>query len=178
MFFFAWPSLHYDRRDIEQQQNIVAQAFADEGWEIPRLLEAMREAPDFYFDRISQVHMDRWSRGRVVLLGDAGFCGSPMAGNGTSMALVGAYVLAGELAAATGDHLTAFARYENEMRDYVSRCQKFAQGTGGALLPKSRAQIWFRNQALRMLPYMPWKGLISGGFQKTVNAVTLKDYLS
>jgi 2-polyprenyl-6-methoxyphenol hydroxylase-like FAD-dependent oxidoreductase len=176
MFFFASPPLPYDRHNIEQQKKIVAQAFAGEGWEIPRLLEAMWEAPDFYFDRISQVHMDRWSRGRVALLGDAGYCGSPMGGNGTSMALVGAYVLAGELAAASGDHLTAFARYENEMRDYVTRCQKFAQGSAGFLLPKSRTQFWLIHQATRMLPYMPWKGLIAADFQKTANAITLKDY--
>ena len=178
MFFFAWPSVRYDRHDVEQQKAILAQAFAGEGWEVPRLLEAMRDAPDFYFDRISQVQMDRWSRGRVVLLGDAGYCGSPMAGNGTSMALVGAYVLAGELAAAAGDHRAAFARYESEMRGYVTLCQAFAQQSGAGLLPKSGAQIWFRNQALRLLPYMPWKGLIAGGFQKTVNAVTIKDYPS
>ena len=61
------------------------------------MLAMMWEAPDFYFDRVSQIHLDRWSQGRVVLLGDAGYCGSPMGGNGTSMALVGAYILAGEL---------------------------------------------------------------------------------
>jgi 2-polyprenyl-6-methoxyphenol hydroxylase-like FAD-dependent oxidoreductase len=176
MFFFAAPPQRYDRRNVQEQKNIVAQAFAGEGWEIPGLMEKMWQASDFHFDRISQVHMERWSRGRVVLLGDASYCGSPMAGNGTSMALVGAYVLAGELAAAQGDYSTAFARYEHELRDYVNRCQKFAQGSGGALLPKSHTQIWLRNQSLRMLPYMPWKGLITSGFQKTVNAVTLKDY--
>jgi 2-polyprenyl-6-methoxyphenol hydroxylase-like FAD-dependent oxidoreductase len=177
MFFFAWPPQRYDRRDTEQQKQILREAFAGAGWEVPRLLEAMRAAPDFYFDRISQVRMERWSRGRVVLLGDAGYCGSPMAGNGSSMALVGAYVLAGELAAAAGEHTTAFARYESEMRDYVTQCQKFAQESGGALLPASRAQIWFRNQGLRMLPYLPWKGMIAGQFQQTVNAVALKNYL-
>lgn len=178
MFFFAAPPLRYDRRNIQEQKSIVARAFAGEGWEIPALMQKMQQAPDFYFDRISQVHMERWSRGRVVLLGDASYCGSPMAGNGTSMALVGAYVLAGELATAPDDPGTAFACYERELRDYVNRCQKFAQESGGALLPKSRAQIWFRNQMLRMLPYMPWKGLITSGFQQTVNAVTLKDYLN
>jgi 2-polyprenyl-6-methoxyphenol hydroxylase-like FAD-dependent oxidoreductase len=178
MFFFASPLLPYDRHNVEQQKQFVAQAFVGAGWEVPRLLEAMWNAPDFYFDRACQIHMDRWSRGRVALLGDAGYCGSPMGGNGTSMALVGAYVLAGELAAASGNYLTAFARYENEMRDYVGRCQKFAQGSAGFLLPKSRTQLWLVNQATRMLPYLPWKGLIAADFQKTTNAVKLKDYLS
>lgn len=176
MFFFAAPPQPYDRRDVAQQKRIVVEAFAGEGWEVPHLLDVMWEAPDFYFDRVSQVQMDRWSRERVALLGDAGYCGSPMAGNGTSMALVGAYVLAGELAAAGGDHHAAFARYEQEMRDYVTRCQKFARSGSGFLLPKSRAHIWSRNQFIRLLPHMPWRGFIGAGLQKTANAVTLKDY--
>jgi 2-polyprenyl-6-methoxyphenol hydroxylase-like FAD-dependent oxidoreductase len=176
MFFFGSPAQDYDRHDVEQQKQLLAQAFAGEGWAIPQMLAALWQAPDFYFDRICQVQMDSWSRGRVALLGDAAHCGSPMAGNGSSMALVGAYVLAGELAAAAGDYRMAFASYESEMRDFVTRCQAFAQGSTGALLPKSRAQIWMRNLGLKTLPYMPWKSLIAGGFEKTVNAVTLKNY--
>ncbi len=86
MFVFASPPLPYDRRDIERQKEIVARAFAGEGWEVPRLLAVMAEASDFYFDRVSQVHMDRWLRGRVALVGDAGYSPSPMAGVGTSLA--------------------------------------------------------------------------------------------
>ena len=175
MFIFAAPPLQHDRRDPEQQKRLVANAFAGAGWEVPRLLESMWAAPDFYFDRVSQIHLDRWSTGRVVLLGDAGYCGSAMAGNGTSMALVGAYVLAGELSV-TDDHVVAFANYEEQMRGYVDRCQKFAKGGAGFLLPKSRAQAWFYCQSIRMLPYMPWRGVIAAGLQKTANAVTLREY--
>ncbi|NUS04746.1 MAG: hypothetical protein HOV97_19560 [Nonomuraea sp.] len=74
----------------------------------------MEQADDFYFDTISQVYLDSWSRGRVVLIGDAACCPSPLSGMGTGPALIGAYVLAGELAAAGGDHRAAFARYEQE----------------------------------------------------------------
>jgi 2-polyprenyl-6-methoxyphenol hydroxylase-like FAD-dependent oxidoreductase len=178
MFFFAAPPRPYARRDTNWQKRLVAEAFDGEGWEVPHMLDAMRQAPDFYFDRVSQVHLDHWSSDRVVLLGDAGYCGSPMAGNGTSMALVGAYVLAGELAVAAGDYRVAFACYEREMRDYVTRCQKFARGGAGFLLPKSRAHIWSRNQFIRLLPYMPWRKFMGAGLQKTANAVTLKDYQS
>ncbi|MDC0679487.1 FAD-dependent monooxygenase [Sorangium atrum] len=87
------------------------------------LLGAMADAPDFYFDRMIQIDMDRWSAGRVVLLGDAGYCPSPASGQGTSLALVGAYVLAGELAASGGDHGVAFARYE------ARRCAATWSGT-------------------------------------------------
>jgi 2-polyprenyl-6-methoxyphenol hydroxylase-like FAD-dependent oxidoreductase len=176
VFFFASPPLAYDRHDLWQQKRLLADAFAGQGWEVPRLLEAMWEAPDFYFDTVSQVHLDRWSSGRAVLVGDAAYCPSPMAGVGTSLALVGAYVLAGELAAAAGDHRAAFARYEAELRDYVTRGQRLAKGNAAGLIPRSRSQIWVRNQFIRMLPHMPWRGLVAGGVQKAANAITLKDY--
>ena len=138
----------------------------------------MWEASDFYFDAVSQVHLDRWSRGRVALVGDAAWCPSPMAGVGTSLALVGAYVLAGELAAAGGDHRTAFAGYEAELRGFVTRGQKLAKGNAVGLIPRSRPQIWMRNQFIRMLPHMPWRGVVAGGVHKAANAITLKDYRS
>lgn len=176
MFFFASHPLCYDRHDIGGQKKILAEAFAGEGWEVPRLLEAMWGASDFYFDTVSQVHMGGWSSGRAVLVGDAGYCPSPMAGVGTSVALVGAYVLAGELLAAAGDHRRAFVRYEEEMLEYVKQGQKLAKGNATGLIPRSRLQIRIRNQIIRMLPYLPWKGLITGGAQKAANAITLKDY--
>jgi 2-polyprenyl-6-methoxyphenol hydroxylase-like FAD-dependent oxidoreductase len=99
-----------------------------------------------------------------------------MAGVGTSLALVGAYALAGELAAAAGDHASAFARYERELRGYVGKGQKLAKGSAVGLIPRSRSQIWIRNRLIRLLPHLPWQGLIAGGVQKTANAVTLTDY--
>jgi len=178
VFFFASPPLAYDRHDLAQQKQLLSDAFAREAWEVPRLLEAMWEAPDFYFDAVSQVHMDRWSSGRAVLVGDAAYGPSPMSGVGTSLALVGAYVLAGELAAAAGDHRIAFARYENELRDYVKQGQKLARSNATGLIPRSRSQIWLRNQFIRGLPYMPWRGLVAGGAQRAANAIALKDYQS
>jgi 2-polyprenyl-6-methoxyphenol hydroxylase-like FAD-dependent oxidoreductase len=176
MFFIASEPLHYDRHDIGGQKKILAEAFAGVGWEVPGLLEAMWGASDFYFDTVSQVHMDSWSNGRAVLVGDAGYCPSPMAGVGTSLALVGAYVLGGELKAASGDHGRAFSRYEEEMLQYVEQGQKLAKGNATGLIPRSRLQIRIRNQIIRMLPYLPWKGLITGGVQKAANAITLKNY--
>lgn len=176
MFFFASEPFPYDRHDIGGQKKILAEAFAGGCWEVPRLLEAMWGASDFYFDTVSQVHMDRWSSGQAVLVGDAAYCPSPMAGVGTSLALVGAYVLAGELKAAGGDHRRALVRYEEEMREYVEQGQKLAKGNATGLIPRSRLQIRIRNQVIRMLPYLPWRGLIAGGVQKAANAITLKDY--
>ncbi|MCT9933440.1 FAD-dependent monooxygenase [Planotetraspora sp. A-T 1434] len=176
LFYFGSPSLAYDRRDVAQQKKILAEAFAGVGWETPRLLRDMRDASDFYFDSVSQVHMDRWSTGRVVLLGDAAYCASPLSGMGTGLAIVAAYVLAGELAEAGGDHRTAFARYEEAMRDYARGCQKQGEGVSRWMVPENRFIAWFMNTNYRLLPYVPWKGLIAKGVRKTASAITLKDY--
>jgi 2-polyprenyl-6-methoxyphenol hydroxylase-like FAD-dependent oxidoreductase len=95
--FMADP-LDYDHRDLDAQRRLVADRAAGLGWERPRLLKAMWQAPDFSFGAMAQVHLDPWSRGRVTPVGDAGHCPSPISGQGTSLALVGAYVLADELA--------------------------------------------------------------------------------
>ncbi|WP_307808436.1 FAD-dependent monooxygenase [Streptomyces oryzae] len=113
-------------RDRESQKKLIAERFAHARWEMPRLLSTMWDAPDFHFDAGAQIHMDTWSNGRVVLVGDAGYCGSPASGQGSSMALVGAYVLAGQLKAAGGDHRAAFAGYERELRPWVTANQALA----------------------------------------------------
>lgn len=126
----AAEHLEYDRHDIGEQQRIVAERFAGESWEIPRLLTEMRAAEDFWFDANAQVIMDTWASGRVVLLGDAGYCAAPTSGRGTSQALIGAYVLAGELARADSDYTAAFIAYEKAMRPFVTEHQ--AVGREGA----------------------------------------------
>jgi 2-polyprenyl-6-methoxyphenol hydroxylase-like FAD-dependent oxidoreductase len=178
MFYFAAPPLAYDRRDLPRQKRLLVEAFAGESWEVPGLLAAMWDAPDFYFDRVSQVRMDRWSVGRVALVGDAAYSPSSMSGMGTSLALVGAYVLAGELAAAGGEHRTAFTRYQQKLDGYVARGHKQARSARGFLLPRSRTGIRARTQVLRMLPHLPWRGLIAGSIQRAANAITLDDYRS
>jgi 2-polyprenyl-6-methoxyphenol hydroxylase-like FAD-dependent oxidoreductase len=131
MLGFESPLLDFDHRDLAGQHDLVADAFEGVGWEAKRLLAFMREAPDFYFDSMSQVRMERWHRGRTALVGDAGYCGSPMSGQSTSTAIVGAYVLAAELKAAAGDHRTAFPRYQEALREYVARNQALATDTPG-----------------------------------------------
>lgn len=173
MLFLGSPVRDIDRRDLDEHRRMFADAFAGEEWEVPRLIEAMWRAPDLYVDRAAKVTMDRWSSGRVVLLGDASFAGS--IGMGTSMALVGAYVLAGELAG-NGDHRAAFAAYEHALRDYVTACQKPLPGGERGFLPPTRLEIWLRIQLLRLMTRLPGKGLLTGGLQDTANAVTLKDY--
>jgi len=177
IFFFASEPLDYDHRDRGQQQDLLAAAFARTGWEVPGLLRAMREAPDFYLDSVSQVRMDSWSAGRVTLVGDAGYCPSPLSGQGSSLALVGAYVLASELSAADGDHRDAFARCQQRMQDFVERNQQIANGNAKRFTPTSRRQIWLQNQGIRALPYMPGKNwvlsLATRGVKEAANAITL-----
>jgi 2-polyprenyl-6-methoxyphenol hydroxylase-like FAD-dependent oxidoreductase len=118
---FMFPAEDVPRNRAAQQEAIRT-AFAHVGWEAPSLLDAMPAATDFYFDELSQITMPAWSTGRVALVGDAGYCASPMSGRGTSQALLGAYVLAGELST-QDDHGTAFAEYEHALRDYVAGTQ-------------------------------------------------------
>lgn len=176
MFYFTSPPLTYDRHDVFQQKHLLAQAFSGEQWEIPRLLESMWQAPDFYFDSVDQIHLDQWAKGRIALVGDAGYCASPLSGQGTSLALVGAYVLAGELSKASGEYRLAFANYQQEMRAYVELNQKAALGHGQMLIPPTPFHIWFTTQNIRLFPYLPWQGLIMKAIRKPYDAIALKDY--
>jgi 2-polyprenyl-6-methoxyphenol hydroxylase-like FAD-dependent oxidoreductase len=128
---FSSGPLTYDRRDPDAQRTLLAARLAGVGWETGRLLDAMWRSADFYFDAMAQVRMPSWSAGRVTLLGDAGYCPSPLSGQGTSLALVGAYVLADSLAGCGGDHATGLARYEKRMRDFVALNQALATENPG-----------------------------------------------
>jgi 2-polyprenyl-6-methoxyphenol hydroxylase-like FAD-dependent oxidoreductase len=142
MLGFVETDLRIDYRDIEAQFAELERRMTDDGWVRPQLLDYMRTAPDFYFDEMSQITMDRWSRGRVALVGDAGYCCSPLSGQGTSVALLGAYILAGELKSAshdgTADHERGFANYQREFGDYVQRNQWLVVDNipGGAPIPQ------------------------------------------
>jgi 2-polyprenyl-6-methoxyphenol hydroxylase-like FAD-dependent oxidoreductase len=175
MLSFASPPLGHDRRDIPQQHKLLADAFAGVGWRVPALLEAMWDAPDFYFDSICQVHVERWWRGRAALLGDAGYCGSPLTGLGTSMSLVGAYVLAGELASTPDDHQAAFARYQDQLRAYVAACQKLPPGGVKGFAPQSQAMIWLRNLSMKLMTAWPMRTVLAKQFHKA-DGITLKEY--
>jgi 2-polyprenyl-6-methoxyphenol hydroxylase-like FAD-dependent oxidoreductase len=173
-FYFASPPFPYDHRDIAAQKQIIRERFAGEKWQVPRLLDYMDKADDFYFDSVSQVRMDRWSKGRVALLGDAAACASPMAGMGTSMAVVGAYILANELKIAAEDHTTAFSKYEEQMRPFVTGTQKMAQGAEW-FVPTSRFKHWLSLQIWKILPHTPMKNMMIEMPLKVANTVKLEE---
>jgi 2-polyprenyl-6-methoxyphenol hydroxylase-like FAD-dependent oxidoreductase len=135
---FESPPIVWDRRDPDAPRRLLQERLARVGWETPRLLDAMWQAPDFYFDAMAQIRMPSWHTGRVALLGDAGYCPSPLSGQGTSLALVGAYVLAAELAAADDDHQAGFTAYDRRMRPFVELNQALAtENPGGPPSPES-----------------------------------------
>jgi 2-polyprenyl-6-methoxyphenol hydroxylase-like FAD-dependent oxidoreductase len=127
MLSFPASDFDIDYRDLERQKRLLRDQMADVGWLTPRILAHVDDAPDFYLDQVAQVVMERWHAGRVGLLGDAAFSASPMSGAGTGLALVGAYFLAGELAAAGWDPEAGFAGYQARMRDYVEANQEIGR---------------------------------------------------
>ncbi|HEY0001100.1 MAG TPA: FAD-dependent oxidoreductase, partial [Actinoplanes sp.] len=141
---FAAPALRYDRHDLGAQKAILRAEFGGMGWLAPRLLEILDDAPDLYFDQICRVDNPSWSRGRVALVGDAA-CGATIGGQGNGTAIVSAYVLAGELAAAAGDHRIAFGRYEQRIGAFARGTQKGGDTTGRFLAPRTGRGIRLRN---------------------------------
>ncbi|MFF7725761.1 FAD-dependent monooxygenase [Streptomyces sp. NPDC008001] len=174
-FSFRSPPLAYDRRDSAAQQKLIDRRFAHVGWETPRLLQAMHSAPDFFFDSMGQVRLDNWSRGRVALLGDAGYCATPLTGLGTSLALVGAYVLAGEIAAAEGNHHIAFRRYDEVMRPYVKQAQQLPPGGASGFAPSGRLGIRLRDLSMRQMTRWPMRNLLAAQFAKAGD-IALPEY--
>ena len=175
MLGFQSPELDFDRHDLEQQRKLIADRFHGQGWEVPRLVREMASS-ELYFDSMTQIRMDRFTEGRVALVGDAGYGPSPLSGQGTSLALVGAYVLAGSLATAR-DHRAAFATYEREMRPFVLRNQALA-----ALNQRKQTRFaqWKQIQSMRLLSRLPFSSRVMKTTMRPLteasNALVLKDY--
>jgi 2-polyprenyl-6-methoxyphenol hydroxylase-like FAD-dependent oxidoreductase len=149
-FSFLSEPRGYERLPPAEQKVILQTTFADAGWEAPRLLAELDANPDIYFDGISQVMAPRWSSGRCAMVGDAAFCPSPLSGMGTSLAIVGAYVLAGELATHT-DHQQAFAAYDRRLRPFVDKVQKLPPGVPWVAHPKTKLGISVFNAGIRLI---------------------------
>jgi 2-polyprenyl-6-methoxyphenol hydroxylase-like FAD-dependent oxidoreductase len=162
LLLFSSPPLGIDFRDRAAQQALLRERFAGMGWQVDRLVAAMPDAYDFYFDEMSQVKMPSWSAGRVALLGDAAYGPSPMSGQGTSLALIGAYLLANHIGMST-DSGPVLTLWESSFRSNVEQNQRLATDGMATLLPASRLGIFARNQTMRVLPVLARLGRGFGG---------------
>lgn len=141
---FASPALSFDRHDQEAQKAILRERLGGLGWIAPRLLAELDRVDDLYLDQICRVDAPEWTRGRIALVGDAA-CGATIGGQGNGTAIVAAYVLAGELAAAGGDHRIAFPAYERRIRTFAKGTQQGGDTTGRFLAPRTDRGIRMRN---------------------------------
>jgi 2-polyprenyl-6-methoxyphenol hydroxylase-like FAD-dependent oxidoreductase len=172
--YFASEPLAYDRRDVGQQKRILLDKFRGAGWELPTLLVGLRHTDTLFFDSLTQVRLDKWSKGRVVLVGDAAWAAGP-GGGGTGLGMIGAYVLAGELATKSG-HDQAFAAYEEVIRPTAKMGQNQAKRSGGFFAPETERGIRNRKYVYRALNTKPLNGLLTWLVNRSADSMTLPDY--
>ncbi|RDI56131.1 FAD-dependent monooxygenase [Nocardia mexicana] len=166
---------------VPQQKALLRNAFGGMHSDVDRWLVELDRSPAFYFDSITQLRMDTWSRGRVTLVGDAGYCPGPAVGGSTTLAVVGAYVLAGELARAGGDHERAFPAYERAMAGHVRGSHAVALSAANTLIPRSRLGVSGLVQGARLisaLPAGPARALLrlTTKSARHYNSMTVDDY--
>jgi 2-polyprenyl-6-methoxyphenol hydroxylase-like FAD-dependent oxidoreductase len=179
MFFFTFADSDAKGPDtVQEQKALLRKRFGTSGWECPQILDALDSVRDLYFDRVSQIRMDPaqglWSRGRVTLVGDAAFCVSLLAGQGSALAMVAAYILAGELHRAKGDYAGAFRQYQNLFGPFVAMKQNAALRFAGSFAPKSRLAIYLRNRIFDLMA-VPWVADFAAG-RGFVDKIALPDY--
>lgn len=179
MFFFTYADPHPAiPQELGLQKIELRARFEHSGWECERILEALDGAGELYLDRVSQIRMDPaeglWSRGRVTLIGDAAFCVSLLAGQGSALAMAAGYVLAGELHRARGDYARAFAGYQEMLGAFLLEKQKAALRMAGTFAPKSRLSLWMRNQIFRLMA-IPWVADLAVG-RELVDRISLPEY--
>jgi 2-polyprenyl-6-methoxyphenol hydroxylase-like FAD-dependent oxidoreductase len=150
LFVFREELLPTQPGTLGERRDALREVFRDMRWEVPQILARLDEVDDIYFDRVSQIRMDRWSSGRVVLIGDAAACVSLLAGEGTGLAMTEAYVLAGELQRAGGDCAVAFREYESKLRPFLQSKQRAALRMTGFFAPKTSWGMFLRNLATKL----------------------------
>lgn len=179
MFLFIFKNDGLEETEsLPAQKALLRKRFGASGWECPQILDALDATDDLYFDRVSQVRMSPrqglWTRGRVTLVGDAAFCPSLLAGQGSALAMVAAYILAGELHRADGDYAAAFRRYQDLFGPFVLRKQKAALRLAGTFAPKSKFGLFVRNRVFNLLT-IPWIANFAAG-RDLVDKIALPDY--
>jgi 2-polyprenyl-6-methoxyphenol hydroxylase-like FAD-dependent oxidoreductase len=175
LFVFTAGADSLEARDVSRQKALLRARYGDGQWESTRILAELDRADDLYFDQVSQIKMPVWSRGRVALVGDAAFCVSLTAGQGSALAMTGAYTLAGELVKAAGRHDVAFPNYEARLRDYLGAKQKGAERFSAAFAPRTRWGLFLRNQVINACA-LPGLSTLTFG-RGIVDTLSLPDYV-
>jgi 2-polyprenyl-6-methoxyphenol hydroxylase-like FAD-dependent oxidoreductase len=139
--FFAFRSGLLNIHGREAQMNAFSNVMGNLGWVVPQLVESTNQAENFFFDAVTQIQLDQWYKGRVSLVGDACQCLTLLAGQGASMGMAGAYMLAEELHKADGDHKIAFPTYQQKLKPEIESRQKDARGLAGSFVPRNRFEI-------------------------------------
>ncbi len=156
-FMFRGTRADFDHRDTAQHKRLLTEAYAAGGWRVPELLERVRAADDLFFDSVSQVRLPTWSHGRIAVLGDAASCVS-LFGDGSTLAMAGAYTLAEQLAGSPGDHAAALRRYEAAQRILVEPKLNGVARASAMMVPATRAGIAARNVTLRTASFLASRG--------------------
>lgn len=174
LFTFSQELLNEPPGGETDEKAMLREIYGDMGWEADAILSRMDEVSDTYFDRVSQIKMPDWTKGRIALLGDAAACPSLLAGEGTGLAMTAAYVLAGEIHKSNGDHLAAFKAYQDRLRAHVTEKQDGALGFAGFFAPKNWFWLAARDIALNLtsVPYLG-KRLLASSFKSDLE---LTDY--
>ena len=159
---------------LSEQKEMLRREYGKGKWECPQILRRLDETDELYFDRVSQIRMGSWSRGRVALAGDAAFCVSLLAGQGSALAMISAYVLAGELAAAGGNHDAAFSGYHARLRSFIDAKQQGAERFASVFAPRTAGGLWFRNQVIRAFALPGLARLVIG--RDIVDSLQLPEY--
>jgi len=159
LFIFEDESLDRDSENMHTQKALLKKRFGNSGWECPQILNALDACDDLYFDRVSQIRMDTrhglWTEGRITLIGDAASCVSLLGGQGSALAMIAAYILAGELHRSKGDYALAFRRYQELFGSFVLKKQQAALRFGGYFVPRSSLSLFMRNQIMNLMS-IPW----------------------
>jgi 2-polyprenyl-6-methoxyphenol hydroxylase-like FAD-dependent oxidoreductase len=174
LFVFADDKGRYDEQPGIDHKDILRAEFGEAGWECPQILEAMESCGEVYFDRVSQVRMSTWSLGRVSLVGDAAFCPSLLAGQGSALAMFGAYILPGELSREADQPQKAFQRYEQQLRPFIAGKQEAAVKFAGSFAPKTRLGIFLRNEITKAFK-LPFVAQLAMG-PSLMDRIDLPDY--
>lgn len=154
------PDKGYEKLPLEEQKKVLIEKIENAGWEAERLIKEIKNANDLYFDKVSQVKAEKWSNSRVAIVGDAAYCPTPITGKGTDLAMLGAYILAGELSKANY-YKEAFKAYEDKMRPYVNFCQRLPPGVPRLVYPRSKLGVAILNGFISLLSSKTVKSIIS-----------------